>query len=161
VTRATLKGTLLIGVIQGGLGGLGFFLVGIPGVAFWATIMAVLSIIPAVGAAIVWIPAVLYLLAVGQVGRCVVLLLWCVIIVSNADNVLRPKLVGKDAKMPDLMILVGTLGGLGMFGATGVILGPVLAALFLTIWDLYGEAFSDDLEEVTLPGGARRESAVT
>lgn len=159
VTRATLKGTLVIGIVQGMLGGLGFFFVGIPGAAFWATIMAVLSIIPAVGAALIWIPAVVYLFAVGSVGPGLFLLAWSAIIVSSSDNVLRPKLVGRDAKMPDLMILIGTLGGIGMFGATGVVLGPVLAALFMTLWDLYGEAFADDLEEVTLPDGTKGEMA--
>jgi predicted PurR-regulated permease PerM len=159
VTRATIKGTLVIGIVQGMLGGLGFFFVGIPGAAFWATIMAVLSIIPAVGAALVWVPAVVYLLAVGQVGPGLFLLAWSGIIVSSSDNVLRPKLVGRDAKMPDLMILIGTLGGISMFGATGVVVGPVLAALFMTLWDLYGEAFADDLEEVVLPGGTKGELA--
>jgi len=158
VTRATVKGTLVIGVIQGALGGLGFLFLGIPGAAFWGTIMAVLSIIPAVGAALVWVPAVLYLLVAGQVTKGVILLVWCLVVVSSSDNVLRPKLVGRDAKMPDLMILVGTLGGLTMFGATGVILGPVVAALFLTLWDLYGEAFGEGLEEVTLPGDPRKEA---
>jgi predicted PurR-regulated permease PerM len=158
VTRATVKGTLLIGLVQGTLGGLGFLLLGIHGWAFWGTIMAVLSIIPAVGAALVWVPAVLYLLVVGQVAKGVILLVWCAVAVSSSDNVLRPKLVGRDAKMPDLMILVGTLGGLTMFGATGVILGPVVAALFLTLWDLYGEAFGEGLDEVTLPGDMRKEA---
>jgi predicted PurR-regulated permease PerM len=152
VTRATVKGTLLIGMIQGALGALGFLFLGIPGWAFWGTIMAVLSIIPAVGAALVWVPAVLYLLTVGQVTKGVILLVWCAVVVSSSDNVLRPRLVGRDARMPDLMILVGTLGGLTMFGATGVILGPVVAALFLTLWDLYGEAFGGGLDVVTLPG---------
>jgi predicted PurR-regulated permease PerM len=158
VTRATVKGTLVIGFIQGALGGLGFLVLGINGWAFWGTIMAVLSIIPAVGAALVWVPAVLYLLVVGQVAKGVILLVWCGVVVSSSDNLLRPKLVGRDAKMPDLMILVGTLGGLTMFGATGVILGPLVAALFLTVWDLYGEAFGEGLDEVTLPGDLGREA---
>lgn len=158
VTRATVRGTLLIGLIQGALGGLGFLVLGIPGWAFWGTIMAVLSIIPAVGAALVWVPAVLYLLVVGQATRAVILLVWCAVVVSSSDNVLRPKLVGRDAKMPDLMILVGTLGGITMFGATGVILGPLVAALFLTVWDLYGEAFGGGLDEVTVPGERKLEA---
>jgi predicted PurR-regulated permease PerM len=158
VTRATVKGTLVIGMIQGALGALGFLVLGINGWAFWGTIMAVLSIIPAVGAALVWVPAVLYLLVVGHVVKGVILLLWCAVVVSSSDNVLRPRLVGRDAKMPDLMILVGTLGGLTMFGATGVILGPLVAALFLTIWDLYGEAFGEGLEAVVFPGDMETEA---
>ncbi|MGW8267678.1 MAG: AI-2E family transporter [Longimicrobiales bacterium] len=158
VTRATVRGTLLIGLIQGALGGLGFLVLGIPGWAFWGTIMAVLSIIPAVGAALIWVPAVLYLVVVGQVMKAVILLVWCAVVVSSSDNVLRPRLVGRDAKMPDLMILVGTLGGITMFGATGVILGPLVAALFLTVWDLYGEAFGEGLDEVTFPGEQKVEA---
>jgi len=152
VTRATVKGTLVVGVIQGALGGLGFLFVGLSGAAFWGTVMAVLSMIPAVGAALVWVPAVIYLLTVGEIVKGVILLVWSAIVVSSSDNILRPRLVGRDAKMPDLMILVSTLGGLTMFGATGIILGPILAALFLTLWDLYGEAFGQELDEVVMPG---------
>lgn len=146
VSRATIKGTLLVGVIQGALGGVGFLLVGLGGAAFWGTVMAVLSIIPAVGAALVWVPAVGYLVAVGSAGKAMVLLVWCLVVVSSSDNVLRPRLVGRDAKMPDLLILVATLGGLTMFGASGVVLGPVMAALFLTLWDIFGETFRRELE---------------
>ena len=160
VTRATVKGTLVIGAIQGALGGLGFFFVGLSGAAFWGTIMAVLSMIPLVGAALVWLPAGLYLLAVGKIAKGLFLLLWCLVVVSSSDNVLRPRLVGRDAKMPDLMIMVGTLGGLAMFGATGVILGPLMAALFITVWDLYGEAFGEELEE-RAPSGDKRGDAAT
>ena len=148
VTRATLKGTLVIGIIQGGLAGLAFALAGIDGAIFWGTIMAVLSIIPAVGAAIVWIPAVIYLLATGQLLAGVGVLLWCGIVVGSSDNILRPLLVGKDTKMPDLLVLLSTLGGIGVYGVLGVIIGPIIAALFLTVWELYGEAFRDVLPEV-------------
>ena len=148
VTRATLRGSLVIGAIQGGLAGLGFLVVGIPGTAFWATIMAILSVIPAVGAALIWVPAVGYLLVTGSVAQGVGLLIWCGAVVGSVDNVLRPALVGRDAKLPDLLILVGTLGGIALFGMVGFILGPVLAALFITVWEIYGETFSDYLPEV-------------
>jgi len=148
VTRATLKGTLVIGIIQGSLAGLAFVVVGIEGALFWGTIMAVLSIIPAVGAAIVWIPAVIYLLSTSHVLAGVGLLVWCGIVVGSSDNILRPILVGKDTKMPDLLVLLSTLGGIGVYGALGVIIGPILAALFLTVWELYSEAFKDVLPEV-------------
>jgi len=148
VTRATLKGTLVIGIIQGSLAGLAFAVVGIEGALFWGTIMAVLSIIPAVGAAIVWIPAVIYLLSTSHVLAGVGLLVWCGIVVGSSDNILRPILVGKDTKMPDLLVLLSTLGGIGVYGALGVIIGPILAALFLTVWELYSEAFKDVLPEV-------------
>jgi len=156
VTRATIKGTFAIGAIQGLLGGLGLAVAGIQGAIFWGAIMAVLSIIPGIGAAIVWAPAVIYLLARGEYFAGVALLAWCAGVVGTVDNVLRPRLVGKDAKMPDLLILLSTLGGIVMFGAVGFILGPIVAALFLTIWDMYGAAFKDVLQPTPLtsePGG--------
>ncbi len=145
VSRATLKGTLIIGVIQGGLAGLAFAVLGIDGAFFWGTIMAVLSIIPGVGTALVWIPAVVFLLAVGAPIRALLLTVWCGGLVGTVDNVLRPRLVGKDTKMPDLLILLGTLGGLVLFGAVGIIIGPIVAALFVTVWEIYGVTFKDIL----------------
>jgi len=145
VTRATLKGTLLIGIAQGALAGAAFWVVGIEGVAFWGTLMAILSIIPGLGTAIVWVPAVLYLVAIDHFGAALGLAAWCIAVVGTADNVMRPVLVGRDAKMPDLMILLSTLGGLMLFGAVGIVIGPIIAALFLTVWQIYGEAFADVL----------------
>jgi predicted PurR-regulated permease PerM len=111
VTRATLRGSLLIGIIQGGVAGLAFWVAGVPGPAFWGTVMVVLSIIPAVGAALIWIPAVIYLFLVGQGVAAVGLLIWCAVVVSTVDNFLRPLLIGRDARMSDLLILLSTLGG--------------------------------------------------
>jgi len=148
VTRATLKGTLVIGVVQGGLAGIAFAVVGIKGAAFWGTVMAVLSIIPGVGTALIWIPAVLYLFVIGEVGAGIGLGAWCAAVVGTVDNLLRPWLVGKDTKMPDLLILLATLGGLVLFGAVGIVIGPIVAALFVTVWDLYGVAFKDYLPAV-------------
>lgn len=145
VTRATLKGTLVIGMVQGGLAGAAFAVVGIEGAAFWGTLMAILSIIPGLGTAIVWVPAVIYLVAVSQGGAALGLALWCIAVVGTADNVLRPVLVGRDAKMPDLMILLSTLGGLMLFGATGIVIGPIIAALFITVWEIYGSTFASVL----------------
>ncbi|MEE8134683.1 MAG: AI-2E family transporter [Gemmatimonadales bacterium] len=145
VSRATLKGTLIIGVVQGGLAGLAFAVLGIDGAFFWGTIMAVLSIIPGVGTALVWIPAVVFLLAVGKPIAALLLTVWCAGLVGTVDNVLRPRLVGKDTKMPDLLILLGTLGGLVLFGAAGIIIGPIVAALFVTVWEIYGATFKDIL----------------
>jgi predicted PurR-regulated permease PerM len=150
VTRATVKGTLLIGVVQGGLAGIAFAIAGIPGAAFWGTIMAVLSIIPGVGTALVWVPAVVYLLAIGHVGAGIGLGLWCGAVVGTVDNLMRPWLVGRDTEMPDLLILLGTLGGIVLFGAVGVIIGPIVAALFVTVWEIYGTVFKDVLPEVVL-----------
>lgn len=148
VARATLKGSLFIGVLQGGLAGLGFWVAGVPGAALWGTVMVVLSIIPAVGAPLIWVPAVGYLFLAGEAGAAVGLLAWCAIIVGLLDNFLRPLLVGRDARMSDLLILLSTLGGIGLFGAVGFILGPIVAALFVTVWHIFGEMFSEWLPGV-------------
>jgi predicted PurR-regulated permease PerM len=145
VSRATIKGTLVIGLVQGGLAALGFLVAGIEGTLFWGTIMVVLSIIPVVGAALIWVPAVLYLFSTGSATAAVLLLVWCGVVVSGTDNVMRPILVGRDTKMPDLMVLLSTLGGLSVFGVVGFIVGPIIAALFLTVWDIYGTAFKENL----------------
>lgn len=148
VTRATLKGSLVIGLMQGALAGLAFAAAGIQGAAFWGTVMVVLSVIPGVGAALIWIPAVLWLVAQGDIGPAVGLGVWCAVVVGTIDNFLRPRLVGRDAKMSDLMILLSTLGGLGLFGPLGFVLGPVVAALFVTVWELFGKTFRDVLPPV-------------
>jgi predicted PurR-regulated permease PerM len=143
VSRAMLKGTLVIGIVQGGLAGFAFAIAGIHGAVFWGTVMTVLSIIPGVGTAFVWVPAVVYLLAVGRVAAGIALAIFCGIVVGSADNLLRPRLVGRDAKMHELLILFGTLGGMLLFGVVGFIIGPVVAALFVTIWDIYGAVIRD------------------
>lgn len=148
ITRATIKGTVLIGIIQGTLGGLGFYFAGFTGAAFWGTIMIILSIVPGIGAAILWIPAVLYLLTVGDWGKAAMLGAYMGLVVGSVDNVLRPALVGRDAKMSDLLILLGTLGGIFTFGAIGFIIGPVICGLFLTVWEIYGETFKGHLPPV-------------
>jgi predicted PurR-regulated permease PerM len=148
VTRATLKGTAVIGILQGGLAGLAFWAVGIPSAVFWGTIMAVLSIIPGIGTALVWIPAVIVLAAGGNFLKAGGLAIYCALIVGSIDNLLRPVLVGKDTQMHELMIFFGTLGGIIMFGVMGMIIGPIVAALFITIWEIYGVAFKDFLPQV-------------
>ena len=147
VTRATLKGSLVIGVVQGGLAGAAFAVVGIDGAAFWGTVMAVLSVIPGVGTALVWVPAAIWLFVSGAVAPAAGLTVWCVAVVGTVDNVLRPRLVGRDTQMSDLLIMLSTLGGLVLFGATGLVVGPIVAALFVTVWELYGEAFGEYLPE--------------
>jgi predicted PurR-regulated permease PerM len=151
VARATIKGTLVIGVIQGGLGGLGFVAAGIQGWAFWSVVMVILSIIPGIGTALVWVPAVIYLFAVGFAGKAIALGLWCALVVGMVDNLLRPRLVGRDTEMSDLLVLISTLGGIIAFGATGFIIGPIVAALWVTVWEIYGEMFSEVLPLVEMP----------
>ena len=151
ITRATLKGTIVIALIQGTLAGLGFWVAGIEGAAFWGTIMVVLSIVPGIGTPLIWVPAVIYLLSTQQVLAGLLLAAWCGGVVGTIDNVLRPTLVGKDAEMPDLLILLGTLGGLFMFGAVGFIIGPIICGLFLTVWEIWGSTFTDELPGNFLP----------
>jgi predicted PurR-regulated permease PerM len=148
VTRATLKGTAVIGLLQGTLAGMAFWVVGIPSSVFWGTIMAVLSIIPGIGTALVWVPAVIILAAGGNFVKAGGLCLFCALVVGSIDNLLRPVLVGKDTQMHELMIFFGTLGGIIMFGVMGMIIGPIVAALFVTIWEIYGVAFKDILPKV-------------
>jgi predicted PurR-regulated permease PerM len=148
ITRATVKGTVVIGIIQGALAGIAFWLAGIDGAAFWGTIMTILSIVPGIGAALVWVPAVIILFINGQYLPATLLLAWCAAVVGTIDNFLRPALVGRDAKMPDLLILIGTLGGLFLFGPIGFIVGPIVCGLFLTVWDIYGATFKEVLPPV-------------
>lgn len=148
VTKATLKGTLIIGAVQGFICGLAFAFAGIQGPVFWGTVMAVMSIIPAFGTAIVWIPALIILALKGQFVGVAILAVLCGAVAGNLDNVLRPRLVGKDTEMHDLFVLFGTLGGISMFGILGIILGPIVAALFITIWEIYGKAFEAYLPDV-------------
>ena len=140
VARATIKGSFVIGAVQGLLGGLGFWMTGIPNAALWGMVMAISSIVPGIGTAIVWIPGVVYLFSTGETMRAALLAVWSMILVGTIDNVLRPKLVSGDTKMSDLVILVSTFGGLATFGATGLILGPVIAAVFFTAWEAFAQA---------------------
>jgi len=159
ITRATVKGTLVIGVIQGALAGFAFWVAGIDGAALWGTIMTILSIIPGIGAALVWVPAVIILFVTGQYLTATLLAAWCAAVVGTVDNFLRPVLVGRDAKMPDLLILIGTLGGLFLFGPIGFIVGPIVCGLFLTVWDIYGATFREVLPPVTSFRSSDQETA--
>ena len=148
ITRATVKGTLVIGVIQGTLAGVAFWVAGIDGAALWGTIMTILAIIPGIGAPLVWVPVVIVLFVNGQYVTGTLLLVWCGVVVATIDNFLRPVFVGRDAQMPDLLILIGTLGGLFLFGPIGFIVGPIICGLFLTVWDIYGTTFKAVLPPV-------------
>lgn len=139
VGRATIKGTLVVGAVQGILGGIMFAILGIEGAVFWGVVMIFLSILPAVGATLVWLPAALILLFGGSMARGVILLVFGFLVIGLVDNILRPLLVGRDTKMPDWLILVSTLGGLTTFGISGFVIGPIIAAMFLAIWTMFGE----------------------
>jgi predicted PurR-regulated permease PerM len=145
VTRATLKGTILIGLAQGTLAGVGFAVAGIDGAVFWGTVMTFLSVLPGIGTAIIWLPASAVLLAGGRVWAAVLLGVWCGAIVGSIDNVMKPRLVGRDTKMHPLFIFLGTLGGISLFGVVGFLLGPIVAALFVTVWEIWGERATGDI----------------
>jgi len=148
VTRATIKGTMVVGLIQGSLAGVALHLAGIQSALFWSTIMTVLSVLPVLGPPLVWFPAALFLAFTGQYTQAAGVFLFCSLVVSQLDNILRPILIGRDTRMHELYIFFGTLGGLGLFGLFGFIVGPIIAALFVTVWEMYGEAFSDSLHEI-------------
>lgn len=160
VTRATVKGTLVIGLIQGGLGGLVFWAMGIQGAVFWGVVMVILSLLPVVGASLVWGPAALVMLANGAYVEAGVLVAFGVFVIGLIDNILRPILVGRDTRMPDYLILLSTLGGISVFGPSGFVIGPVIAALFLTIWVMFatenkGHGLQEYLTEEPAPQNDR------
>ncbi|MBK1693505.1 AI-2E family transporter [Chromatium weissei] len=148
VTRATLKGSLLIGLLQGALAGIAFAIADISNAVFWGSIMAILAVVPNIGAALVWIPAVIILLMQGKIAVGIGLALFCGLIVGSLDNVLRPILVGKDTRMHELLIFLSSLGGIVMFGLPGIFIGPVIASLFISIWEMYSIEFADFLPAV-------------
>ena len=137
VIRATVKGNFLVAAAQGALGGLAFWGLGVQGPMLWAVVMAFLSLLPAVGAAIIWAPVALYFVVPGAIWKAVALTAFGVLAIGMVDNVLRPILVGKDIKMPDYLVLISTIGGMSIFGLNGFVIGPVVAALFIALWDLF------------------------
>ncbi len=142
VVRATVKGNIVIAVTQGFLGGLMFAFLGIQGALFWGVLMAFLSLLPAVGASLIWAPVAVYFVVTGAYADGIILILFGVLVIGLIDNLLRPILVGKDTKMPDYVVLISTLGGLAVFGLNGFVIGPLFAALFMACWDLFPDAVS-------------------
>jgi predicted PurR-regulated permease PerM len=140
VIRATVKGNLVVAALQGLLGGLAFWFLGVQGALLWAVAMAFLSLLPAVGAALVWGPVALYFLVTGAIWQGLALTAWGVLVIGLVDNLLRPLLVGKDTRLPDYLVLITTLGGMSVFGINGFVLGPAIAAMFVAVWHIYGSA---------------------
>ncbi|MGJ4929665.1 AI-2E family transporter [Bradyrhizobium sp. HKCCYLS2038] len=140
VIRATVKGNLVVALAQGALGGLIFWFLGITAPLLWAVVMAFLSLLPAFGAGLVWFPVALYLLASGAIWQGVILIAYGALVIGLVDNLLRPILVGQDTKMPDYVVLISTLGGIDVFGLNGFIIGPVIAAMFIAIWEMFSVA---------------------
>ena len=137
VIRAMFKGTLLVAALQGILGGMIFWFLGIPAPVLWGVVMAFLSLLPAVGSALIWLPVALYLLATGAVWQGIVLIAYGALVIGLVDNLLRPFLIGIDTKLPDYVVLISTLGGIAIFGLNGLVIGPVIAAMFIATWDIF------------------------
>ncbi len=137
VVRATVKGNIAVAAIQGALGGAIFSFLGIQGALLWGVVMAILSLLPAVGAALIWAPVAVYFLLTGSVWQGITLICFGVFVIGLVDNLLRPILVGRDTKIPDYVVLISTLGGLMLFGLNGFVIGPVIAALFIAAWDIF------------------------
>lgn len=137
VIRATVKGNFLVAGAQGAMGGLAFWMLDVQAPLLWAVVMAFLSLLPAVGAALVWAPVALYLIATGALWQGAILIAFGVLVIGMIDNVLRPVLVGKDIKMPDYLVLISTIGGMAIFGLNGFVIGPMIAAMFIALWDIF------------------------
>jgi predicted PurR-regulated permease PerM len=137
VIRATVKGSLLVAAIQGALGGLAFWFLGVGGALLWAVLMAFLALLPAIGAALVWMPVAIYFFLTGALWQGVALLAWGMLVIGLIDNLLRPALVGKDTRMPDYVVMITTLGGMAAFGINGFVAGPVIGAMFIAVWHIY------------------------
>lgn len=136
VVRAMVKGTILVAIVQGFLGGVIFWALGIRGAVLWGVVMAFLSLLPAVGASIVWFPVAVYLIATGDIGKGLILIAFGAGVIGLVDNLLRPYLVGKDTALPDYVVLISTLGGIALLGLNGLVVGPLIAALFIAVWDI-------------------------
>ena len=139
VIRATVKGNLVVALVQGALGGLAFWFLGVRAALLAAVLMTFLSLLPAVGAGLVWAPVAIWFLVNGAVWQGLALIAWGVLVIGLIDNLLRPILVGRETRMPDYVVLISTLGGLVVFGLNGFVLGPAIAAMFIAVWKLYGE----------------------
>jgi predicted PurR-regulated permease PerM len=141
VSRATIKGTCMVGAVQGALGGLAFWALGLPAPVLWGVLMAFMSILPVLGPAIIWAPAAGILLLNGQTAKGIILIVVGTLAIGLVDNILRPILVGRDTRMPDYLVLLATLGGLAVFGISGFVIGPLLAAFFITFWGMFEREF--------------------
>ncbi len=143
VLRATVKGSLVVAAIQGALGGIAFWVLGVEAALLCGVLMAFLSLVPAVGAALVWFPVAIFLLLTGSTWQGLALLAYGMLVIGLIDNLLRPILVGRDTRMPDYVVMLTTLGGMAVFGINGFVLGPTIAAMFIAVWHLYGLARPD------------------
>lgn len=139
VVRATVKGSVLVAALQGFLGGLIFWFLGVAAPVLWGVVMAFFALLPAVGASIIWLPVAIYLLISGSVWKGIILIAFGMLVIGLVDNLLRPILVGKSTKMPDYVVLISTLGGISVAGLNGFVIGPMIAAMFIAVWGIFTE----------------------
>jgi predicted PurR-regulated permease PerM len=147
ISRATIKGTLIICLLQGTIGAVAFAIAGIPSVITWGVAMMFLSLIPLFGSGIIWLPAAIILLILGHIWQGIFMLIVGFGVISVVDNLIKPKLVGRDVQMHPLLVFFATLGGLATFGFMGFVLGPIIIALFVSLWDIYGVEFKGQLKK--------------
>jgi predicted PurR-regulated permease PerM len=152
VSRATIGGALVVAAVQGAMGGITFWILGISAPVFWGVVMTILSFLPAVGASLVWGPAALVLALTGSPVRAIILVVIGAALIGIVDNILRPILVGRYTQLPDFLILVSTLGGLAVFGLSGVVIGPVVAAFFLAVWEMFAQEHAEPVVEAAVAG---------
>lgn len=144
VVRATIKGSIVVAIVQGAIGGTVFWMLGIQGAMLWGVCMGFFSLLPAIGTGLVWVPVAIYLLATGAIWQGLALVGCGLFVIGMVDNVLRPILVGRDTRMPDYVVLISTLGGLEVFGFNGFVIGPVIAALFMALWEIFRAAREEE-----------------
>jgi len=140
---ATVYGTFIVSIVQGTLGGLMFWWLGLPSPMLWGTVMAILAIVPVLGAFIVWIPAAIFLVLDGSEGKALLLTIWGAVVIGWIDNLLYPMLVGSRLKLHTILAFVSIVGGLIVFGPTGLILGPIMftiTRILLEIWSTENKA---------------------
>ncbi|QGP77640.1 AI-2E family transporter [Sphingobium sp. CAP-1] len=147
VIRATIKGSIVVAIVQGFIGGVVFWALGIQGALLWGVLMGAFSLLPAVGTGLIWVPVAAYLFVTGAIWQGVVLVACGVLVIGMVDNVLRPILVGRETRIPDYVVLISTLGGIELFGFNGIVIGPVIAALFIATWNIFTRMRGEDVAE--------------
>ena len=146
ITRATIKGTILIAILQGLIGSVLFAATGVSSPIILGLVMTVTSVIPAVGSGLVWVPVGLVMLLFGHITAGIIILVVGMLVISTVDNLIKPKFVGHDTQMHPLMILFATLGGIALFGISGFLVGPIIMSLFVALWDIYYLEFKGQLK---------------
>jgi predicted PurR-regulated permease PerM len=151
VVRATVRGNIIIAIIQGAIGGVTFWFLGVQPALLWGVLMVILSLVPAVGAALIWVPTAIYLAVTGAILKATIIAAVGIFVIGLVDNLLRPPLVGKETKMPDYVVLISTIGGISLVGINGFVIGPLIAALFIAAWSLFEKERERGPEEAISP----------